>query len=69
MEFYQTKIGRTFFEHQIPQLIDALNGLAAALSSPAQAVHLPVSSDPHFLRFCFPLIGRGRGRTNWTVLT
>lgn len=49
MEFYQTKIGRTFFEHQIPQLIDALNGLAAALSSPAQAVHLPVSSDPHFL--------------------
>ena len=49
MEFYQTPMGRTFFEHQIPQLIDAVNALAAAQSKPVPAAVLPVSIDPQFL--------------------
>ncbi len=53
MEFYQTKMGRTFFEHQVPQLIDAVNALAAALSKPAPAAALPVTADPKFLRDLF----------------
>ena len=40
MEFYQTQMGRTFFERQVPQLIDAVNALAAALSKPAPAAVL-----------------------------
>ena len=50
MEFYQTQMGRAFFERQLPQLIDAVNALAAALSKPVPAAVLPVSADPKFLR-------------------
>ena len=53
MEFYQTQMGRIFFERQIPQLIEAVNGLTAALSKPASAAVLPVSADPSFLRNLF----------------
>ena len=44
MEFYQTQMGRAFFERQVPQLIDAVNALAAALSKPVPAAVLPVSA-------------------------
>ncbi len=53
MEFYQTQMGRAFFERQLPQLIDAVNALAAALSKPIPAAVLPVSADPKFLRDLF----------------
>lgn len=53
MEFYQTQMGHIFFEHQIPQLIDAVNKLAASLAKPAPAAALPVSVDPKFLRDLF----------------
>ena len=53
MEFYQTQMGRAFFERQVPQLIDAVNVLAAALSKPAPAAVLPVSADPSFLHDLF----------------
>ena len=53
MEFYQTQMGRAFFERQLPQLIDAVNALAAALSKPVPAAVLPVSADPNFLRNLF----------------
>ena len=49
MNFYETKMGRTFFEHQLPQLINAIQTLAAALDKPAQQVTLPVEGDPEFL--------------------
>ena len=52
MEFYQTQMGRAFFERQLPQLIDAVNALAAALSEPVPAA-LPVSADPKLLRDLF----------------
>ena len=53
MEFYQTQMGRAFFERQVPQLIDAVNALAAALSKPAPAAVLPVAADSNFLRDLF----------------
>ena len=53
MEFYQTRMGQIFFERQLPQLIEAVNTLAAALPKPAPAVVLPVSVDPEFLRDLF----------------
>ena len=53
MEFYQTQMGRAFFERQLPQLIDAVNALAAALSKPVPAAVLPVSADSNFLRNLF----------------
>ena len=53
MEFYQTQMGRAFFERQVPQLTDAVNALAAALSKPASAAVLPVAADSNFLRDLF----------------
>ena len=53
MEFYQTQMGRAFFERQLPQLIDAVNALAAALSKPVPAAVLPVTVDPKFMRDLF----------------
>lgn len=53
MEFYQTQMGRAFFERQVPQLIDAVNALATALSKPAPAAVLPVAADSNFLRDLF----------------
>ena len=53
MEFYQTQMGRAFFERQVPQVIDAVNALAAALSKPAPATVLPVAADSNFLRDLF----------------
>lgn len=49
MDFYQTSMGRTFFERHVPQLIQAIQALTAALNKPAQAVTLPVEADPEFL--------------------
>lgn len=53
MEFYQTQMGRAFLGRQVPQLIDAVNALAAALSKPAPAAVLPVAADSNFLRDLF----------------
>ena len=53
MEFYQTQMVRAFFERQVPQLIDAVNALAAALSKPTPAAVLPVAADSNFLRDLF----------------
>ena len=53
MEFYQTQMVRAFFERQVPQVIDAVNALAAALSKPAPAAVLPEAADSNFLRDLF----------------
>jgi len=53
MNFHEAKMGHSFFEHQVPQLIKAVNALTAALSKPAPAVDLPVSPDPKFLDSLF----------------
>lgn len=49
MNFYETRMGRSFFEHQLPQLIRAIQDLTVALEKPAQQVTLPVEGDPEFL--------------------
>ena len=49
MNFHETRMGHAFFEHQLPQLIHAIQALTAALDRPAQLVTLPVEGDPEFL--------------------
>lgn len=49
MNFHDTVMGRRFFEHQLPQLIQSIQGLTAALKKPPQAAVLPVEADPEFL--------------------
>ena len=49
MNFHDTKMGHTFFEHQLPHLIQAIEALTTALDKPAQATILPVEADPEFL--------------------
>ena len=49
MNFHETQMGHIFYEHQLPQLIQAIQALTAALDKPAQAVALPVEADPEFL--------------------
>ena len=49
MNFYETRMGHTFFEHQLPQLINAIQALTAALDRPVQQVTPPVEGDPEFL--------------------
>lgn len=49
MNFHDTKMGHTFFEHQLPQLIQAIQALTIALDKPVQTVALPVEVDPEFL--------------------
>lgn len=49
MNFHDTKMGHIFFEHQLPQLVQAIQALTAALDKPVQSVALPVEADPEFL--------------------
>ena len=53
MQFYETKMGRIFFEHQVPQLIAAVEKIAAALSSSVPPALLPVEADSKFLHSLF----------------
>ncbi len=53
MQFYETKMGRIFFEHQVPQLIAAVEKIAAALSKSAPPVILPAEADTKFLHSLF----------------
>lgn len=49
MNFHDTKMGHIFFERQLPQLIQSIQALTAALDKPASQVLLPVEPDPSFL--------------------
>ena len=49
MNLHDTKVGHTYFEHQLPQLIQAIQALTIALDKPVQAVALPVEADPEFM--------------------
>lgn len=49
MDFYDTKTGHIFFEHQLPQLIQSIQALVNALGKPTPALTLPVEADPEFL--------------------
>ena len=49
MNFFETQMGRRFFEGQLPQLIKALQGISDNLSRPATAIRLSAEPDPDFL--------------------
>ena len=53
MQFYETKMGRNFFEHQVPQLIAAVEKIAAAISKTVPPAILPAEADPKFLHSLF----------------
>ena len=53
MQFYETRMGRIFFEHQVPQLIAAVEKIAAAISKSAPPAILPAEADPKFLHSLF----------------
>ena len=54
MNFYETKMGSIFFNRQLPELIKALQEIAAALSKPAPAaVNLTGMEEPDFLHNLF----------------
>ena len=49
MNFHETVAGHRFFNHQLPELIKALQGVADALSQSQPVVHLPITVPPDFL--------------------
>ena len=54
MNFYETKMGHIFFNHQMPELIRTLQEIATALSKPAPAaVQLKDVGEPDFLHNLF----------------
>lgn len=40
MNFFETPMGHKFFQSQLPQLTNALQDIASALSNPKQEIHL-----------------------------
>ena len=54
MNFHETKMGTTFFNQQIPELIKALRDIATALSKPVPAaIRLAETGEPDFLHNLF----------------
>lgn len=49
MEFYETQMGRRFFEGQLPKLIHVLEDIASSLSQKAAPLSLPTESPENFL--------------------
>lgn len=49
MQFYETQMGRAFFQGQLPKLIGALEGIAAALRSPPPVYQVPLGVSADFL--------------------
>lgn len=49
MQFHETGMGSRFFQGQLPKLIKALEGIAAALSAPAPVCQVPMEVSPDFL--------------------
>lgn len=53
MNFHETVAGHRFFEHQLPGLIKAIQGVADALSRPQPMIQLPTGNDEKFLHDLF----------------
>ncbi|XBX04812.1 hypothetical protein QMP26_30850 [Enterocloster clostridioformis] len=49
MEFYETQMGRRFFEGQLPKLIHVLEDIASSLSQKATPLSLPIELPENFL--------------------
>lgn len=53
MNFNDTVAGRRFFEHQLPGLIKALQGIADALSRPQPVIQIPAENSEKVLHDLF----------------
>ena len=49
MNFFETNLGRTFFQVQVPKLISALTEIAEALRTPRPAVQVQTEIPKNFL--------------------
>lgn len=49
MNFFETNLGRTFFQVQVPKLISALTEIAEALRTPRPAVQVRTEIPKNFL--------------------
>lgn len=49
MQFYETQMGKIFFQGQLPKLIGALESIATALRSPPPTYQVPLEVSPDFL--------------------
>ena len=49
MNFFETNLGRTFFQVQVPKLISALTEIAEALHTPRPAVQVRTEIPETFL--------------------
>lgn len=49
MQFYETQMGKIFFQGQLPKLIGTLESIAAALRSPPPTCQVPLEISPDFL--------------------
>lgn len=49
MEFYETQMGKRFFEGQLPKLIHTLEDIALSLSQKAAPISLPTEPPENFL--------------------
>lgn len=50
MNFNETPAGQMFFEHQLPQLIKALQSISDSLNRKSPAVKLPLTEIPDILK-------------------
>ncbi|KAF5040613.1 hypothetical protein DSECCO2_531530 [anaerobic digester metagenome] len=53
MSFHETVAGHRFFNHQLPELIKALQGIAGALSRPQPVIQVPTENSEKVLRDLF----------------
>ena len=49
MDFYETQMGRNFFERQLPTLIRVLEDISSSLSRKKSSVTLPTEIPENFL--------------------
>lgn len=49
-DFFESTLGRRFFEGQLPKLISALESISASLRAPRPVLQLPKDLSPEFLR-------------------
>lgn len=49
MNFYETQMGKRFFEGQLPRLIKALENISVSLSQKSPSLTLPIETPDNFL--------------------
>ena len=55
MNFYETQMGKNFFEVQLPRLIQVLEDISVSLSQKTESVTLPIAIPENFLEESEPV--------------